>query len=510
MGGPRQESVLYSKRPYERVSGGYSSNLRKRIGSNFYRFNLPVSGVIWVDGIRGGDPQWSSETLTAILKSIMSTSHDTSKNPFGPPDRWFILSLVAFDYFVLYLHRAVLGFIQPPLKLELGLSDEQIGWLQPAFVIPYALSQLFVAYWSDRFQRRTILISSLSGSVICLAAMGWASTFEQLVILRVCLGLAQSASVPAIAGIMADCFTPKNRSTAVSVYLISYLSAVFIAGFWGGTIAEVPLWSLPFGADTLTLGGWRLALIGFSLIGAITVVVLMFLLREPERTERNTEAGLGNAGSNWFQTVCSVVTTPSFLVLATIFFLFSIVTNTREYWLARYFHDSFGMGLKEAGTFSTIWIQPAQFVGMLVGGLWADQWARRWQGGRSAVSAVGMLVWIPALFVIGTSDSRIFLPMAMIAFGWGLGVYTTNIWTTMFDVVDPAARSTAAGLLNVFAAAPGLAGPIVGRLKDHGTIEHFGTVFAWLSVPATAIVLLHAVYIWVTLPRDFRGSEPST
>ena len=442
----------------------------------------------------------------------MSTSNKSAKKKslFGRYECWFILALVAFDYFVLYLHRAVLGFIQPPLKLELGLSDEQIGWLQPAFIIPYALSQLVVAYWSDRFQRRTILISSLSASVVCLAAMGWANTFEQLVALRICLGFAQSASVPAIAGIMADCFTSKNRSTAVSVYLISYLSAVFVAGYSGGAIAEIPPWTLPWGADSATLAGWRLALIGFSLVGAFAVLLLMFLLREPERTDRDVSEDLGNEASSWLQTIGSVLATPSFLVLAAIFVLFSIVTNTREYWLARYFYDSFDMSLKEAGTFSTIWIQPATFIGMLVGGVWADRWARRWQGGRAAVSALGMAAWVPALFVMGTAESLDILRPAMIAFGWGLGMYCTNIWTTTFDVVHPASRSTATGLLNVFAFAPGLAGPVVGYLKDQEIIDHFGTVFAWLSVPAALVVVLHAVYIWVTLPRDFRESKPNT
>ena len=411
---------------------------------------------------------------------------------------------------MLYLHRAVLGFIQPPLKLELGLNDEQLGWLQPAFVIPYALSQLYVAYLSDHFRRRTILIASLMASFVCLAAMAWAATFSQLLVLRVCLGFAQAASVPAIAGIMADCFSPRNRSRAVSIYLTSYMSAVFVAGYWGGSIAEIPTWTMSLGVNTLTLAGWRMALAGFSLVGALAAVLLMFLLREPERTERASGEGLGVSGSGWLTTVRCVVTTPSFLVLALVFILFSIITNAREYWLARYFHDSFGMGEGNAGVFSTIWIQPAQFVGTLLGGFWADRWAQRWQGGRAAVSAIGALAVVPATLIIGTSHSMTHLSVAMIAFGWGLGVYMANLWTTTFEIVDPAARSTATGLLNVFAALPGLTGPVIGKLKDVGAIDNFGTAFAWLSVPAAGMVILYALYISVTLPRDFRGSKTNT
>jgi len=438
------------------------------------------------------------------MSAIESAS--AGKHPYGPPDRWFILTLVSLNYFVLYLHRGVIGYIQPPLMAELGLNDQQMGWLQPAFIVPYALSQLFVAYLSDRFRRRTILIVSLSASVICLAAMGLAATYSQLIVLRMCLGVAQSASVPAIAGIMADSFTSKNRSTAVSVYLFSMGLAVWAAGTYGGKMADIKSWSIPIGAETLTLSGWRLSFLGFSLFGALIVALLTFLLREPERTERQSGSGLGADSTTWMTTMSSVLTTPSFLVLALIFVLFSVVTNSREFWLARYFHDSFDMTLEEAGEFSTLWVQVAQFVGMLMGGIWADRWARSWQGGRGAMSAIGTAAWIPALLIIGTSDSMLHLKIAMMAFGWGLGVYVANLWTTTFDVVDPAARSTATGMLNVFAFAPGFTGPLVGWLKDVGAIDDFGIMFAWFSVLAVANVVLFAVYIWITLPRDFRAA----
>ena len=70
--------------------------------------------------------------------------------------------------------------------------------------------------------------------------MGVASSFSQLLVLRILLGVAQAPSVPAIAGVVADSFTPRTRATAVSFYLLAYLTAVFVAGYMGGTIAETP------------------------------------------------------------------------------------------------------------------------------------------------------------------------------------------------------------------------------------------------------------------------------
>ena len=144
-------------------------------------------------------------------------------------------------------------FVLPPLKAELGLSETQLGWLMPAFIIPYGFSQFFMGYLSDRFRRRNILIYSLTASVLTLGAMAWADSFLQLLVLRACLGFAQAASVPAIGGIMADCFSPKMRSTAVASYLMSYNAAGIAAGWAGGSIAETPSWTLPLVGD---LAGW--------------------------------------------------------------------------------------------------------------------------------------------------------------------------------------------------------------------------------------------------------------
>lgn len=436
----------------------------------------------------------------------MSNTPTTSKHPYGPPDRWFILLLVALNYFTLILHRQVIAYILPPLQGELGLTETQIGWLLPAFTLPYALPQIFLGYLGDRFRRRTILLCSLVCSVVVVCAMALVRNYEELLVLRACLGLAQAASVPAIGGIMADVFTAKNRSTAVSIYLMSFMGGIMIAGNVGGNLAEIPAWTFPLGGAEFSLSGWRIAMLAFGLFGAVMVVILGLLLREPERSERSTDKGLGTAGGNLWATVYSVLRVPSYLVLAAIFTLFCVIQNLRDMWLAKYFHDTFGMTTGEAGRFSTIWIQPAMFGGLLLGGVWADYWSRRWQGGRAGSCAIAMVVWVPALWFMGTSVDKPVIAAAMLFFGFAFGIYIANIWTTTFEIIDPAARSTSLGMLNAFGAVASLGSPVLGGLMDRGIIDNYGTAFAALSCVALLIVVLFVFHILVTLPRDFRGS----
>jgi sugar phosphate permease len=438
---------------------------------------------------------------------VSKANHRASELEYGAPDRWFVLTLVALDYFVLILHRKVLGFIKAPLTDELVLSDAQFGWLDTAFIVPYTLSQIFVAYLSDRFQRRNVMLVSLLASVVAVAGMSFASSFALLVVCRALLGFGQAASVPAIAGIMADCFTSKNRSTAVAIYFFSYNAAIMAAASSASRIAEIPAWTVNLFGSPTPIAGWRMALVAFGGLGVIVAAIVAILLREPARTERQEGKGLGTEGGSLTSTLLSVLRTPSYLLLAIIFVLFSAILNARDHWLAAYFekHPSLDMDLSEAGDFATFWIQPATFAGLLLGGFCADRWARRWRGARSAAQAIGIVAWAPALWIIGTSGSWWLLAGAMVLFGLGLGVYQANLWTTTFEVVDPAARSTAIGLLNVFSVAASISSPLIGYLIDRGAISSIGTALAWLSVLAVVMLLLFIVHIRVTLPRDYIG-----
>ena len=134
-----------------------------------------------------------------------------SHSLYGRSDRWFLLTLVALNYFTIYLHRNLLNYVQIPLQEGLNLTDTQIGLLRPAWLIPYCLAQLGVGYLSDRFRRRTVVLSSLVVSSCCLAAMGLSRGFGDMVLGRVVLGIGQSCAVPALARIIAECFTGRNR-----------------------------------------------------------------------------------------------------------------------------------------------------------------------------------------------------------------------------------------------------------------------------------------------------------
>jgi MFS family permease len=329
-----------------------------------------------------------------------------------------------------------------------------------------------------------------------------------LVGLRFLLGMSQAASVPAIASIMGDCFTSRGRSTAVAVYLVSQTVANIASGSLSGEIADVSSWDVGLnmlGVQIVGVSGWRMAMFVFSLVGAVVVLCVYLFLREPVRTDREAGLGLGLQGGTWWKTTKDVLSVRSYWVVGIVFLLIGITSGARENWLARHFYDTLGMDLGEAGLFSTFYFQSGVIVGLLFGGWWADRWASRRRSGRMAVQSMGLVLMVPAFIVLGASTFQPALKVAMTAIGVGFGFYAANLWTTTFEIVDPAARATSMAFLNVISLLGAPFAPLVGYGLDKNLFD-LGQVLTGMSLVVT---LALALLIWTMvrlLPRDYRGS----
>ena len=457
------------------------------------------------------------------MDSALSTTPNADSS--GTHDRWFMLALVASNYFTIYLHRNLVNYIQPALvepidQGGLGLRDFEIGLLGPAWLLPYCFAQLLVGYLSDRYRRRTVILASLAASVVALAAMGLARNFEEMFFGRMMLGIGQACAVPAMVSVIADVFTDRARSKAVGIYLFSYNCALIVAGKYGGAIADIAVWRVSLvavGGGELAVTGWRMAHFVFAALGAAVWLLLWFILREPQRTERKDKRGLGTEGAGVWRTVGSVLAVRTFVVIALAYALGGLTGRVVQFWLPRYyfdlFHQSRGWGQSEAGEFATLSVQIGTMVGLFCGGFLADWAAKRWITGRMAIMVVGLLAMAPALTAIGMSHSIPLLTAAMLVYGIGLGLYQANTWPAAFDVVDPAARATAVGLLNL---SSGLlvhwwVDPVIGRLNDWATSEGGESILNTIIVGTAGIIgvsiLLLVFTMIMLLPSDVRRTD---
>jgi hypothetical protein len=127
----------------------------------------------------------------------------------------------------------------------------------------------------------------------------------------------------------------------------------------------------------------------------------------------------------------------------------------------------FAMGLMQDNATATLFMQGGSLVGVLIGGVVADLAARRAWGGRMLVQAAGLICGGPCVLLIGRAGSLGPLIAGLVGVGLAKGVYEANIFASVYDVIAPPLRGTAAGLMNTVGwAGASLAPVVVGAAGD--------------------------------------------
>jgi hypothetical protein len=68
--------------------------------------------------------------------------------------RWYVLGILTVVYTLNYVDQGLMGLLLQPIKLDLELSDSQLGLLTGiAFALFYATLGLPIARWADRGNR---------------------------------------------------------------------------------------------------------------------------------------------------------------------------------------------------------------------------------------------------------------------------------------------------------------------------------------------------------------------
>ena len=153
------------------------------------------------------------------------------------------------------------------------------------------------------------------------------------------------------------------------------------------------------------------------------------------------------------------------------------------------------------GLSGAVFIHLASALSVPVGGLLADALARRFAGGRILVQAAGLLAGAGFIVQVGLTTEVRSLLVAMTLFGLCKGLYDANIFASLYDVIEPRARATAAGLMNTVGWGGGALGPLaVGLATKYGRhekdIDNMSEAIAFggvIYVAAAALLLLAAL-----------------
>src|SRR5687767_6146387 len=92
--------------------------------------------------------------------------------------RWVIFALACAISWLLYLHRYAWAVISPyVIKENPQWTAEEIGWLDSAFMLTYALGQVPGGRAGDILGPRSVLSVMIVAWSLCLAGFAWVGGF---------------------------------------------------------------------------------------------------------------------------------------------------------------------------------------------------------------------------------------------------------------------------------------------------------------------------------------------
>jgi len=197
--------------------------------------------------------------------------------------RWYVLGVLVLVYVFNFLDRNILSILAERIKRDLGLSDDQMGFLYgTAFAVFYAIFGIPLGRLADVWDRRRLIAVGLAFWSGMTALSGLARGFGELAAARIGVGVGEASASPAAFSKLSDWFPARLRATVLAIYSSGIYIGSGIGIFLGGLIVE--RWDLAYTAGDAPFGlrGWQVAFFVVGLPG-IGLSIWVASLREPLR-----------------------------------------------------------------------------------------------------------------------------------------------------------------------------------------------------------------------------------
>ena len=407
----------------------------------------------------------------------------------GPHYKWIVVAMLWFIAFFNYADRQAIFSVFPLLEKEMGLTLIQRGMLGSSFAWLYGLGAPFAGLIVDRVRRKNAILAGLHiWSIICMAT-ALSRNFTHLLLFRAAEGLGETFYFPASMSLVSDYHGKKTRSRAMGFHQTSVYIGTIAGGFFAGLVGQYY--------------GWRWSFIVFGGLGIVLGLVLQRFLHEPRRgaadmADLNVGGPQAARRLSLGQFLTVIWGTPTVLMLMGAFMCANFVAVVLLTWMPTFLHDKFNMSLAMSGLTATIYVQLASMFAAPLGGWMADRLRGMTPGGRMIVQTLGVFGGAPFVVLCGMTQSIFWLIFALTAWGFFKGLYDANIFASVYDVVRPEVRGTAAGFMNTvgWLAGGGSAPIIIGYVAQRTNLS-FAIATASVVYVAAGLLLLTGILLFV-------------
>jgi MFS transporter, Spinster family, sphingosine-1-phosphate transporter len=305
------------------------------------------------------------------------------------------LAILTALNFLNYIDRSVLFAVQPLVQKEFHRSNAEFGFLTTAFFLVYMFTAPVFGLLADRYQRKNLIIA---GALVWSAATlltAFTFNFKELLLRHALVGIGEASFVAIAPAFLSDLFPEQRRGRVLALFFMAIPVGTALGYVIGGVMGPRYGWRAPFYVGAAP--GFLLAL-------------LLFAIPEPKRgqadvlnetTERGTLLGLARNGAFWTATLGMAAMT--------------FALGGLSVWMPTFLSRVRGFSLQGANELVGIVTLIDGVCATLFGGWLGDFMLRRTPGGYYLVSAISLLVGIPAMLFALYSSGGSLVPGIFVA-----------------------------------------------------------------------------------------------
>jgi len=350
----------------------------------------------------------------------------------GSSRPWFVLVVLFLIAVLNYVDRTILSILQVPIKVELGLSDAQLGALTGlAFAIFYTLFALPIARLADRAVRKTVIAGSIFVWSGMTALTALANSFAAMLFLRIGVAVGEAGSVPATHSMISDLFPRERRASALGLWGMSYPVGTMLGFGAGGWLA----------ANV----GWRDAFLWIGLLGIVATPLFMLAVREPVRGRFDPPGLVEDATPSTLEAVRHLWNLRCFRALVLAASLSAWVQNAMLAWNAPYYARVHDLPITTIAGWLAAMNGAGAAIGITLGGQLSDRLGRRFTKGYLLAPTLGSLALGPIGYVQ--------YALAPVTLSLVLGIVTTMLVMLYFACIVSVSHALVPSRMRAFTSA---------------------------------------------------------
>ncbi len=410
----------------------------------------------------------------------------------------YALILLTAVYALSFMDRIMIGILMESMKLELGLSDTQLGFITGiAFALFYATLGIPIARWADRGNRITIASLAIGIWGVMVMLCGFVTNYFQLVVVRIGAAVGEAGVFPPAYSLLGDYFKVHERNRAFSIYMAGISISLIVSYLFAGWINQEY--------------GWRMAFFAVSVFGLIAALLIRWTLYEPRKGGAEETQKPVVQPPIW-ETIRVLWRIRSYRYLVWAFTLANVAGIGLSQWYAVFFIRKFQISTGELGIWLGLIAGSGGVLGTWLGGYLADRFFPGNLRAQLNMFAIGVTMVFLCVLCVVLAESKTLALLALIPtyvlllFFYGPTVALTQ--RLVHDRMRAIAAAFSALILNLVAM--GLGPQLIGILSDLMTPTWGVSGLSFAMIIVATSVFGSGFYFWLaakSIDRDLANNQ---